>query len=170
MPGFPVLHRLLEFAQTHVHWVSDPIQPSHPLLESSSAPQFENISSLALSFLYGPTRTSIHDYWKNHSFDYMDLVSKVMCLLSNTVSRFLIAFLSRSMCLLISWLQSPSAVIWSPRKLNLTASIVSPSIGHEVMGLDAMILVFWMLRSRCKTNNPLFQVQLLMFIVMAILS
>ena len=69
-PGFPVLHCLLEFAQTHVHWVSDPIQPSHPLLESSSAPQSENISSLALSFLYGPTRTSIHDYWKNNSSEY----------------------------------------------------------------------------------------------------
>ena len=41
--------------------------------ESSSAPQFESISSLALSLLYGPTLTSIHDYWKSHSFDYMDI-------------------------------------------------------------------------------------------------
>ena len=41
--------------------------------ESSPVPQFESISSLALSLLYGPTLTSVHDYWKNHSFDYMDL-------------------------------------------------------------------------------------------------
>ena len=130
-PGFPVLHYLPEFAQTHVHWVSDAIQPPHLLLsssllalklsqhqdlfqwvsslhqvtkvlelhfsispsneysglisfrkwlvwspccprdsqESSPAPQFENISSLALSLLYSPTLISVHDYWKNHSFD-----------------------------------------------------------------------------------------------------
>ena len=130
MPGFPVLHHLLEFTQTHVHWV-DAIWPSHLLsspspppfnlpqhqglfqwvssshqvakvLEfqlqhqsfqwifrvdvlwdwliwslcctrdsqvSSPAAQFESIISLVLSFLYGPTLTSIHDYWKNHSLD-----------------------------------------------------------------------------------------------------
>ena len=131
-PGFPVLHYLLELAQTHVHWVSDAIQPSHPLLspsphalspsqhqalfqwvgsshqvakvlelqhqnfqwvfrvdflqnwlvwscspwdsqESSPAPQLESIISLVFTLLYGPTLTSIHDYWKNHSFNYMDL-------------------------------------------------------------------------------------------------
>ena len=60
--------------------------------------------------------------------------------------RLVIAFLSRSKRLLISWLQSPSAVILeSPKIKSLTASTVSPSICHEVMGLDAMILVFWML-------------------------
>ena len=60
--------------------------------------------------------------------------------------RFLIAFLPRSKCLLISWLQSPSAVILEPPKIkSLTVSIVSPSIYHEVMGLAAMILIFWML-------------------------
>ena len=130
-PGFPVLQHLLELAQTHVHWVSDAIQPSHllsspsPLAfnlsqhqglfqcvssshqvakvlelqlqhqsfqwtprtdflsgwlawspcsprdsqESSPTPQFKSINSLALSFLYSPTLTSIHDYWKNHTFD-----------------------------------------------------------------------------------------------------
>ena len=57
-------------------------------LESSLAPQFESISSSALSLLYGPTLTSVHDYWKNHSFDYMDLCLKVMCLLFNILSRF----------------------------------------------------------------------------------
>ena len=57
-----------------------------------------------------------------------------------------ITFLPRSKCLLISWLQSPSAVIWEPPKIKSdTVSTVSPSISHEVMGLDAMILVFWML-------------------------
>ena len=133
-PGFPVLHRLPEFAQTHIHWVGDAIQPSHPVipfssclqsfpasrvfsnesvlrirwprywsfsfnispsneysglisfrsdwfellavqgtLKTSPAPQFESISSLVFSRLYGPTLTSIHDHWKNHTFDYLDL-------------------------------------------------------------------------------------------------
>ena len=135
MPGFPVLHQLPEFTQTHVHWVGDAVQLSHPLLsasplafnpsqhqslfqwvssshqggqsirpsasasvlpmniqgwfpleltgltslqskglsESSPTPQFKSINSWVLSFLYGPTLTTIHDYWKKHSFDYMDL-------------------------------------------------------------------------------------------------
>ena len=73
-------------------------------------------------------------------------VSKVMSLLFNMLSRLAIAFLPRSQHLLISWLQSPSAVILEPRKIkSATVSIVSPSICHEVMGLDAMILVFWIL-------------------------
>ena len=134
MPGFPVLHHLLELAQTHVHRVGDSIQPSHPLSspspalnlsqhqglfqcvsslhhmakvvefqlqhqvfqwmfrvdflwdglvwspccprdsqESSLAPRFKSSNSSALSLLYGPALISIHDYWKNHSFDYTDL-------------------------------------------------------------------------------------------------
>ena len=132
-PGFPILHYLPEFAQTHVHWISDAIQPSHPLSPAFSfCPQsfpasvsfprnqlcisggqspgasasilpmniqgwfplglnglislqpkglsrvfssttIKSISSLELSLFYGPTVTSVHDYWKNHSFDYMDL-------------------------------------------------------------------------------------------------
>ena len=121
-PGLPVHHQLLEFTQTPVHWVSDAIQPSHPLSspspapnpsqhqslfpmsqlftwggqstgvsalasflpkksqgwspcsprdsqESSPTPQFKSINSSALSLLHSPTRTSIHDYWKNHSLD-----------------------------------------------------------------------------------------------------
>ena len=68
------------------------------------------------------------------------------CLLFNMLSRFVIAFLPRSKYLLISWLQSPSAVILEPKKRkSIAVSIVSPSICHEVMGQDAMILVFWML-------------------------
>ena len=136
MPGSPVLQCLSEFAQTHVYWVSDTVQSSHPLLlpspnalslsqvqdlfqwvstshqvakvlelqhqsfqwifrihwidflqdwllwspcyprdpqESSPAPQFKSINFLALSLLYGPTLTSVHRYWKNHSFDCMNL-------------------------------------------------------------------------------------------------
>ena len=132
MPGFPVPHHFLEFAQVHVHWISDAIQPSCPLLpslllpsvfpsirifsselalhirwpkywsfginpsneyswlisfridwfdllavqgtlESSPASQFESINSSMLSLLYGPVLTSTHDYWKNYSFDCMDL-------------------------------------------------------------------------------------------------
>ena len=70
-------------------------------------------------------------------------VGKVMSLLSNMLSWLVIAFLSRSKHLLISWLQSPSAVILEPPKIkSVTVSIVSPSICHEVMGLNAMILVF----------------------------
>ena len=66
-----------------------------------------------------------------------------MSLLFNTLSRFVIAFLPRSRCLLISWLQSPSALILEPKKIkSVTVSIVSTSICHEVMGLNAMILVF----------------------------
>ena len=61
----------------------------------------------------------------------------------NMLSRFVIAFLPSSKCLLISWLQTPSAVILEPKKIkSVTVSIVSPSICHEVIGLDAMILLF----------------------------
>ena len=121
MLGLPVHHQLLESTQTHIHWVGDDIQPSHPLsslfpptynlssirvFSNESAlsirwpkywsfsfnispanehpglisfrmdwltPQFRNINSSALSFLYSPTLTSIHDQWKNHSLDCPDL-------------------------------------------------------------------------------------------------
>ena len=70
-------------------------------------------------------------------------VGKVMSLLFNMLSRLVRAFHPRSKRLLISWLQSPSAVILEPKKIkSLIVSIVPPSICHEVMGLDAMILVF----------------------------
>ena len=70
-------------------------------------------------------------------------VDKVMSLLFNMLSRLVITFLQRSKCLLISWLQSPFAVILEPKKLN--SATVSPSICHEVMGPDTVILVFWIL-------------------------
>ena len=83
--------------------------------------------------------TSIHDYWKNYSFDKMDLAGKVMSLLFNMLSRLVITFLPRGKRLLISWLQSPSAVILEPPKIrSLTVFIVSP----RSVGTDAMILVF----------------------------
>ena len=71
------------------------------------------------------------------------LVGKVMSLLFNMLSRLVITFLPRSKRLLISWLQSPSAVILEPKKIKYdTISTVSPSISHEVMGPDAMIFIF----------------------------
>ena len=75
-------------------------------------------------------------------------VGKIMCLLLNMLSRLVIVFppWSKRLLILISWLQSPSAVILEPRKIkSATISTVSPSICHQVMGLDAIILVFWML-------------------------
>ena len=210
-PGLPVLHYLPEFAQTHVHWVGDAIQPSHPLL-SSSPPAF-NLSQhqgcFPVSWFFASGGRSIaasastsvlpmniqawFPLWK--WMDWLDLlavqatlkillqrhnlkatvlwlsaifmvqlsypcmttgkitalivwnfVGKMISLLLNVLSRFVIAFLPRSQRLLISWLQPPSTVILEPKKIkSVTVSIFSPLICHEVMGLDAMIFVFWML-------------------------
>ena len=85
-----------------------------------------------LSLFYCPALVSVHDHWKNHSFDYRQ--SNVSAFLS----RFDIAFLPKSKRFLISWLQSFSTVILEPKKIkSVTLSIVSPSICCEVMGLDA---------------------------------
>ena len=79
-------------------------------------------------------------------------VGKIISRLFNMLSRLVIVFLPKSNCLLISWMQSPSAVILEPKKIkSLTVSIVSPSICHEVMGLDARILVF-----ECSVSSQLF--------------
>ena len=111
--------------------------------ESSPTPQFKSISSSALTFLCGPTLTSVHDYWKNYSFVYVNLCWQSNVSAFNMLSRLVIAFLPRCKCLLISWLQSPSAVILELLKINsVTISIVSPSICHVVMGPNALILVF----------------------------
>ena len=84
-------------------------------------------------------------------------VGKVMSLLFNMLSRLVITFLPRSKRLLISWLHSPSAVILEPRKIkSATVSTVSPSICHEVMGPDAMIVVFWMLSFKPTFSTLLF--------------
>ena len=111
--------------------------------ESSPTLQFKSINSSVLSFLYGPSLTYIHAYWKNHTFDYMDFVSKVMSLLFNMLSGLVITFLPRNKGLFISWLQSLSVVTLEPKKIkSVTVSTVSPSISHEVMGPDAMIFIF----------------------------
>ena len=95
-----------------------------------------------LSIFYGPIITSMMT-GKTIALIRWTFVGKVMSLLFNMLSRLVIAFLSRSKLLLISWLQSPSAVILEPPKIkSLAVSTVSPSISHEVMGPDAMILVF----------------------------
>ena len=73
-------------------------------------------------------------------------VVKIMALLFNVLSRLVRAFPPRSKCLLMSWLQSPPAVILEPPKIKaVTVSIVSPFVSHELMGLNAMIVIFWML-------------------------
>ena len=198
-PGFPVLHYLSEFAQTHVK--------CHPTISSSvtpfsSCPQsFPASGSFPVSWLFASGGQSIgfsispssefsgliffridwfdlpavqgtlksllqhhnskvsilwcsaffmvqlsHPYMttgKTIALTLQTSVGKVMSVFFNTLSRFVIAFLQRSKCLLISWLQSPSEVILEPKKRkSVTVSIFSPSIRHEVMGQDAMILVF----------------------------
>ena len=198
-PGFPVHHQLLELTQTHVHWVSDAVQPSHPL--SFPSPPAFNLSQhqglfkwsvlcirwpkyWSFSFSISPSNEysgliSFRMHWldllavqgtlksllQQHSSKasilqcsaffivqlshlYMTtgktialikrtFVGKVMSLLFNMLSRLVIAFLPRSKRLLISWLQSPSAVILELKKMkSLTISIVSPSICPEVMNLN----------------------------------
>ena len=95
----------------------DSFPPSH----------FKSINSSVLSFLYDPTLTSIYDYWKTHSFEYMHLYQQRNISVFNMLSRFVITFLPRSKHLLISWLQSPSAVILEPKKIkSVTVFIFSP--------------------------------------------
>ena len=111
--------------------------------ESSPEPQFKSINSSALSFLYSPTLTFILDYWKNHRWTF---VGKIIPLLFNILSRLVVSFLPRIKHLLISWQSQHLQWFWSlPKIKSVTVSTSSPSICHEVMGPDAMILVFWML-------------------------
>ena len=115
---------------------------SKGLSRSSPASQFKSINSSAFSLFYGPALTSIHDFWKNHTLTIRTFVGKVMSVLFNVLSRFVIDFLLRSKRLLISWLQSTSAVILEPKKIKyVTLSTFSPSTCHEVMGPSVMILV-----------------------------
>ena len=79
---------------------------------------------------YDPILTPLHDNWKTPKFDYTDHVGKVMSLLFNILSRFVMAFLSRNQRLLISWLQSPSAVILEPKKIK---SVTVSAFCHKVM-------------------------------------
>ena len=86
------------------------------LLQHHNTLNSKNINSSALSFLYGPTFTSIHNYGKTVTLTTWTFVGKVMSLLFNMLSRFVTAFFPKSKCLFISWLQSPSAVILEPQK------------------------------------------------------
>ena len=87
-----------------------------------------------LSLLHSPTLTSVHDHWKTIALTRWTFVDKVISLLFKMLSRLVITFLPRSKRLLISWLQSPSAVILEPPKIKSgTVSTVSPSISHKVM-------------------------------------
>ena len=105
-------------------WIS--LQPKFSQ-ESSPPPQFKSITSSVLSFLYGPIRTCIYDYWKNHNFDLTDLCGNVISLPFNMLSRCVVTFLPRSKHCLISWLQSPSAVNLEPPKIkSVTVSIAFP--------------------------------------------
>ena len=110
--------------------------------ESSPTPQFKSINSSVLSFMVQLS----HPYMttaKAIALTVLTFVGKAVYLLFNMLSRLVKAFLPRSERLLISWLQSPFAGILEPPKTkSLTISIVSPSTHHEVMGPDAMILVF----------------------------
>ena len=201
-PGLPGHHQLPESTQTHVHWVSDAIQPSRPL--SSPAPPAFNLSQHRGLFKWVNSRIRWLKYWSfsftispsnehpgliSFKMDWLELlavqgtlksllqhhsskasillhspffkvqlshlymttgktialtrwtfVDKVMSLLFNMMSRLLITFLPRSKPLLISWLQSPSAVILEPQKIK--SDTVSRSICHEVKGPDATILSF----------------------------
>ena len=113
------------------------------LRESSPTPQFKSINSSAFNFLYVQLSHPYVTTGKTIALTRRTFVGKIMSLLFNKVSRLVITFLPRSKCLLISWLQSPSAVILVPQKIKShTVFIVSPSICHEVMGPDATVLVF----------------------------
>ena len=95
--------------------------------ESSSAPQFKSINSSMLSLLYGLTLTSIHDYWKNYrAMTRQTFVGKVMSLLFNMLSRFVITFFPRGKCLLILWLKSLSTVILESKKIKSVTVFAFP--------------------------------------------
>ena len=121
-----------------------------------------SLQSKGLSRVFSNTTVQKHQFfsaqpslWSNfHIYIYMTpgknialtiwtFVGKVMSLLFNMLPRFVIAFLPRSKHLLISWLQSPSAVILEPKKIKSLA--VSPPIFHEMMGQNALLFIFWML-------------------------
>ena len=206
-PGFPVLHYLLEFTQTHIDWVGDATQQFHllssPLLLPLIFPSIGDFSNKSvipirwpkywrLNFSISPSNEysgliffkmdrldllavqgTLKSLLQHHSsktilqhsvffivqlsYLYMTTGKAIAlareifvgkALLCNMLSRLviLLTFLPTSKCLLISWLQSPSAVILEDRKIKSdTVSTVSPSICHELMGPDAMILIFWML-------------------------
>ena len=111
----------------------------HLLQDHSSKPSILQRSASFTVQLSHPYMTT----GKTIALTRQTFVSKVISLLFKMLSRLVVTFLSRSKCPLISWLQSPSAVILEPPKIkSATVATVSPFIYHEVMGSDAMILVF----------------------------
>ena len=112
-------------------------------VRGTPTPQFKSINYSALSFFIVQLSHSYMTTGKTIAWTRWTFVGKVMSLLFNMLSRLVITFLPRSKHLLISRLQSPSAVILEPRKIK--SATVSPCICHEVMWPDAMIFVFWML-------------------------
>ena len=153
MAGPSVHHQLPESTQIHVHRVSDVIQPSHPLsstplqaVNPSQHQGFSNESALCIrwskysSFNFNISPSNEHPGLISFRTGWISVQSKG---LSRVFSNTTVPTPHQSKRLLISWLQSPSAVILEPRKRkSATVSTVSPSICHEVMGPDAMILVF----------------------------
>ena len=110
--------------------------------ESSPTLQFKRCSA----FFYSPTLTFIHTTGKTIALTRQTFASNVISQLFNMLSRLVITFLQKSKRLLISWLQSPSAVILEAKKIkSITLSIVFLSICHEVMGLDVIMFVSLML-------------------------
>ena len=110
--------------------------------------KFKSINSWCSAFFMVQLSHPYMTTGKNIALIRWTFVGKVMSLLFNMLSRLVIAFPPRSKCLLTSWLQSPSVDILEPQSIkSVTVSIASPSICHEGMGPDAMILVFWMLKT-----------------------
>ena len=110
--------------------------------ESFSTPQFKSINSSALSLLYGPTLTCIYDYWKTIALTIQTFVGKVMSLLFNMLSRLVITFLPKSKSFNFMAAVTIQRDFRAQEVKSVSVYIVSPSICHEVMGRDAMILVF----------------------------
>ena len=111
--------------------------------ECSPAPQLESISSLVLRLLCGQFSHPYMTPGKTIALTIWTFVGEVMSLLFNRLSRFVIAFLPRNKRLLISWLQSPSAVMLEPKKIkSVTVSTFSPFTCHEVRGPGAIIFSF----------------------------
>ena len=154
--SFQLIFRI-DFHQDWLVW-----SPCSPRDSQESSPQFKyqfehhssNTSILQLANFFMVQLS--HPYMiieKTIALTRQNFVGKVMSLLLNMLSRLVIAFLARSKCLLISWLQSPSpsAVILEPKKIkSVIVSIVSPSICFEVMGF-----VFWMLSFKSAFHSPL---------------
>ena len=143
------------------------------LLQSKGISGVSSLKELKASILHCSAFFKVqlpHPYMtsgKTMALTIQTFAGKVISLLFNTLSRFVIAFLPRRKCILLSWLQSPSVVILEPKKIkSVTVSIFPPSIYHEVMEPDAMILVFWILSFRSAFHSllsPSSRVSLLLF-------